>query len=215
MSKQWSPEWKSSKNPSKQRKYRENPPHHQRKKFLNARLAEDLQDKVGTGSIPVREGDRVEIMRGDFRGSAGEVEDIDTEEKKIYVEGVDRETVSGSETAVPVRPSNLEIQALELEDERRLEKYEVSEEDREDIRVEETEEPEEEEPETREEDVEEAGESGDEVDYEEIVSGTVDEVKQQVKEEDLDPGKVLETEEQNKNRSTLTSWLEKRVEDDE
>ncbi|MDY6776926.1 MAG: 50S ribosomal protein L24, partial [Candidatus Nanohaloarchaea archaeon] len=136
MAKQWSAEWKSSKNPSKQRKYRENAEYHHRKKLLNAHLDDDLQDKVGTGSLPLREGDKVEVMRGDFRGSTGEVEEVDAEEQKIYVNGVERETVGGSETSIALRPSNLKITALELEDDRRLEKYEVSEEDREEIQVE-------------------------------------------------------------------------------
>ncbi|MFB6167055.1 MAG: hypothetical protein ABEJ62_02220, partial [Candidatus Nanohaloarchaea archaeon] len=52
-------------------------------------------------------------------------------------------------------------------------------------------------------------------DYEEIVSGTVDEVKEKVQEEDLDPEEVLEAEKQNKDRVTLVEWLEERIEDEE
>jgi len=47
--------------------------------------------------------------------------------------------------------------------------------------------------------------------YEEIVEGTVDEVKDEVRNQDLDPVKVLEAEKEGKERKTLTSWLEKRV----
>jgi len=45
------------------------------------------------------------------------------------------------------------------------------------------------------------------VDYEELVEGTVAEVKEQVKEEDLKPEKVLEAEKENKNRKTLKQFL--------
>lgn len=49
-------------------------------------------------------------------------------------------------------------------------------------------------------------------DYEEIVSGTVDEVKDEVRDSDLNPEKVLEAEREGKDRKTLTEWLENRVE---
>lgn len=45
------------------------------------------------------------------------------------------------------------------------------------------------------------------VDYEEIVEGTVSEVKDTVEEEDVDPEKVLEAEKDNKDRKTLKQFL--------
>lgn len=48
------------------------------------------------------------------------------------------------------------------------------------------------------------------VDYEEIVEGTVSEVKDAVKEDDVDPEKVLEAEKENKDRKTLKEFLEDR-----
>ncbi|MDY6776920.1 MAG: 30S ribosomal protein S3 [Candidatus Nanohaloarchaea archaeon] len=56
-------------------------------------------------------------------------------------------------------------------------------------------------------------EQGEEVDYGGVVSGTVDEVKEAVEEEGLDPEKVLEAEQTNKDRVTLTEWLQNRVDD--
>lgn len=53
-----------------------------------------------------------------------------------------------------------------------------------------------------------------EVDYDEVVGGTVDEVKEAVEEDDLDPAKVLEAERDGKDRVTLTSWLEDRTDGD-
>lgn len=46
------------------------------------------------------------------------------------------------------------------------------------------------------------------VDYEEVVEGTVAEVKEEVEEEDLDPEKVLEAEKENKDRKTLKQFLQ-------
>lgn len=48
-------------------------------------------------------------------------------------------------------------------------------------------------------------------DYEEIVSGTIDEVKDAVAEQDLDLEELLRVEQQNKDRKTLKSWLESRM----
>jgi ribosomal protein L31E len=46
------------------------------------------------------------------------------------------------------------------------------------------------------------------VDYEDVVEGTVAEVKEEVKEEDLDPEKVLEAEKEKKDRKTLKQFLQ-------
>lgn len=51
------------------------------------------------------------------------------------------------------------------------------------------------------------------VDYDDVVAGTVAEVKERVKNEDLDPEKVLAAEQENKDRVTLTDWLERRADD--
>lgn len=48
--------------------------------------------------------------------------------------------------------------------------------------------------------------------YDDVVKGTVAEVKKDVEEKNLDPEKVLEAEKEGKDRKTLKNWLEKRVE---
>ncbi|MDY6769819.1 MAG: 30S ribosomal protein S3 [Candidatus Nanohaloarchaea archaeon] len=52
----------------------------------------------------------------------------------------------------------------------------------------------------------------DDTDYEELVEGTVEEVKDAVRDRDLVPEEVLEAEKAGKSRKTLTEWLERRVE---
>ncbi len=56
-----------------------------------------------------------------------------------------------------------------------------------------------------------ADSAADDTDYEEVVAGTVDEVKEAVESQDLDVRKVLEAEQANKGRVTLTDWLEDRL----
>lgn len=48
------------------------------------------------------------------------------------------------------------------------------------------------------------------VEYEEIVSGTIDKVKESVEKRNLDISKVLKFEKKNKDRKTLKEWLENR-----
>ncbi|MDY6773671.1 MAG: 50S ribosomal protein L24, partial [Candidatus Nanohaloarchaea archaeon] len=201
---------KGSSDPSKQRKFRENAPHHHRKRFLHSHLSESVREKIGTRSVPLRTGDKVEVMRGDFSGETGRVDDIDTEEEKVYVDGIERESVDESETTVPLRPSNLKITRLDLDDPRRLEKYEVTEEEKEEISVEPESEEEEATESEGEEDSEEEGGEEEEIDYGELVQENIEDVKETVEEERLDPEKVLEAEKENKDRKTLKEWLSDR-----
>jgi large subunit ribosomal protein L24 len=133
---EWKKSWKSSEQPQKQRKYRANAPYHHRQKIVSARLAEDVRETVGTKTLPIREGDRVEIMRGDWKDLSGRVEKIDFDNERVYVDGVERERVDGTETQIALAPSNLKLTKLELDDEKRLEKYDVSDDDKQEIQTE-------------------------------------------------------------------------------
>ncbi len=225
MAKQWSKAWKSSKNPSKQRKYRDNAEYHHRDRFVSARLKDKLQDMIGTKTMPVREGDRVRIVRGDYYGTYGDIRRVDRENYKLYIDGVNRETVSGSEVTVPIDPSNVIITEMNLDDDKRVEKYGLTDEEKREIRVEKVEEEPEEDvdEETDEtEDVEDAATDDEDaeetasadVDYEELVKENIADIKDTVREQELDPEKVLEAEQDNKDRKTLVEWLESRAEGD-
>lgn len=123
----WSPKWASSTQPRKQRKYRYNAPLHIRRKFISAHLSKELREKFGKRSVPLRKGDEVLIMRGAFKGFRGNVERIDLKKSRIYIEGVKRKKVDGSEVLVPIHPSNTMITKLSLDDKRRQEIFERKE----------------------------------------------------------------------------------------
>jgi hypothetical protein len=53
----------------------------------------------------------------------------------------------------------------------------------------------------------------DDIDYDEVVEGTVDEVKDRVEDDDLDPEKVLDAEKDGKDRKTLKEWLDSRMDE--
>jgi len=120
-----------SKKPRKQRKRLYKAPLHRRKAALSAHLSEELRVMYKRRALPVRSGDKVEVLRGDFRGHRGSVVRVDLNKMVVYVEGVRRKKVDGSEVNIPLNASNLRILELNLEDpkrkkilDRKVERYE-------------------------------------------------------------------------------------------
>ena len=106
--------------PRKQRKARYNAPAHARGKYLSASLSKDLREKVGTKSLPVKAGDKVRVLRGDFKGHEGEVLTVDYGSYKVTIEDVTLAKPDGTSTFLPVDPSNLMIIDADLKDDRRI-----------------------------------------------------------------------------------------------
>ncbi len=89
---------------------------HKQRKSIAAPLSPDLKEDYGFRSITVRVGDEVRVLRGDFKGMEGEVTEIDTDSKRLTVEGVETATADETEVSSPVHPSNVEITDLEDDD---------------------------------------------------------------------------------------------------
>jgi large subunit ribosomal protein L24 len=117
----WSKHWKSSKQPRKQRKYVYHAPLHVRHKLLSAHLSRELRERYKKRSLPVRKGDEVEVMKGKFKKKTGKISRVDMTKIKVYIDGITRKKVDGSEIPVPIHPSKLKIINLNLEDKKRLE----------------------------------------------------------------------------------------------
>ena len=98
---------------------------HVRDKFISANLNQTLRDELGVRSLGIRVGDRAKVMRGDDKGVEGIVSNIDRQEEKIYINNLDRQKIDGTMKEKPFNPSNLQLQALNLEDDERIEKYDV------------------------------------------------------------------------------------------
>lgn len=107
--------------PSKQRKRLYNAPYHMRGKIMSAHLSEDLSGTYGVRSLPIRAGDVVRIMRGDYKGVEGKVIRVNRKKYRIYIEGVTRQKVDGTTILVPIHPSKVEIIKLNLDDKFRKE----------------------------------------------------------------------------------------------
>lgn len=130
MKKKFSKNWVRSTQPRKQRKYRYNAPLHMRQKLVSAHLEKRLRQSYGKRSLPVRKGDEVVVLRGEFRKKKGNVTRVDLKRLKIFVDNVKRKKVSGQEVEVPIDPSNVMIARLNLDDRMRkksLQRKEIKE----------------------------------------------------------------------------------------
>lgn len=115
-----------AKKPSKQRKMIYEAPAHRLRKFLTAPLSDELRTTQQRRSYPVRKGDTVKIVRGDFAGIEGKITDIDTRRQRLFVEGVQREKTAGTSANVSVNSSKVRITKLNLDDKWRAESIKVS-----------------------------------------------------------------------------------------
>ncbi len=108
-----------SKKPRKQRKRKEKAALHKRHKMVKATLSEELREEYDTRSARVAQGDEVEIMRGDWAGETGTVDDVDLRDAKVRVDEITIERNDGEEVLKPLDASNLRITNLNLEDSER------------------------------------------------------------------------------------------------
>jgi len=120
MKKHFSKHWKASKQPRKQVKYRANAPLHIKHKFMSANLDKDLRKKYGKRSFPLRKGDSVKILRGEFKKKTGKVGLVDLKKLRIAIENLQRTKKDGSKINIWFDPSNLQIKELDLDDKKRL-----------------------------------------------------------------------------------------------
>jgi large subunit ribosomal protein L24 len=102
--------------PSTSRRRRYNAPSHIKRKFISAPLSPSLRAEHGTRSMPVIVDDTVSITKGDRKLSEGRVLRVDTKKIKIYIEGVTRTRTDGSMVQIPIRPENVIITRLNLND---------------------------------------------------------------------------------------------------
>jgi large subunit ribosomal protein L24 len=88
-------------------------------KLMSAHLSSELWEKYGRRSLPLRVGDTVKVLRGEYRGVTAKVVEVDRERQYVYLENVTRKRVDGTEVRVPVHISNVMIVQLDLSDEYR------------------------------------------------------------------------------------------------
>lgn len=107
---------KPVKDPRKQRKRLFKAPAHLRHKLMAAPLSPELSASKGVKTLPVKKGDTVRVMRGDHTGFEGKVNRVDLKRYRIFLEGLTREKVDGTNIFVSVHPSKVMIKNLKLDD---------------------------------------------------------------------------------------------------
>src|SRR2546427_4469096 len=82
--------------------------------MLSARLSDDLTARHKVRRIPLRTGDTVRIMRGEFADLVGKVEKVEYSTGGAFVEGMPREKAAGISSKLPVHSSKALIPTLNL-----------------------------------------------------------------------------------------------------
>ncbi|KAJ1762586.1 60S ribosomal protein L26A [Coemansia sp. RSA 2523] len=98
----------------KSRKAHFSAPSHLRRKLMSASLSKDLRKKHEVRSIPVRTGDEVVVVRGQYKGREGKVSAVYRKKWVINIERLVREKVNGATVPIPVHPSNVSVTALKM-----------------------------------------------------------------------------------------------------
>jgi len=122
MKSMFSIQWLSSTQPRKQKKYRYNAPLHTKGSFLHAKLSKDLRKKYSVRSIRVRTGDKVKILRGQFKAVENVVERVDVAREKIFVKDAELTKKEGGRVTYPINPSNVMITSVTTDDKKRFKK---------------------------------------------------------------------------------------------
>ena len=119
MKQKFSVKWKASKQPRKQRKFRANAPLHLRHKAVSANLSKELKTKYKRKSFPLRKGDAVKVMIGEFKKKTGKISLVSLMKTRVAIEGLQKQKKDGTKVNVYFNPSNLQITELNLEDKER------------------------------------------------------------------------------------------------
>ncbi len=102
--------------PSTARKRRYNAPNHLKRKYVSAPLSPSLRAEHGTRSLPIVQDDTVSVTKGDRKLSEGRVLRVDVQDCRVYIEGVTRTRMDGSTVQIPIKPENVMITRLNLND---------------------------------------------------------------------------------------------------
>jgi large subunit ribosomal protein L24 len=124
MKAKFSNSWNSSKQPRKQRKYVYNAPLHIKGKFVSSHVSPELRKKYVIRSFRLRTGDKVKVMRGQYKGKEEKVIEVNLKKQTIYLEKITITRVDGNTARIPFKPSNLMIVEFNMSDKKRKTKIE-------------------------------------------------------------------------------------------
>lgn len=124
MKRNFSNKWKASRQTRKQRKYAVNAPLNVRHNLMSSHLSKDLRKKYSRRSFPLKKGDKVIIMKGEFRKKTGKIDIVDYDSLKVTIESMQQQKKDGTKVNIKFDPSNLMIIEFNMEDKKRIESIE-------------------------------------------------------------------------------------------
>jgi len=98
-----------------------NAPAHLRGRYMSSLVDGALREKNPNlpRSVPIRKGDEVRVLRGDFKGKTGKVALVDRRDLRVEIEEITQEKADKKPGRRPVHASNLVIIRFDERDERR------------------------------------------------------------------------------------------------
>ena len=109
-----------SKQPRKQRKALYNFSNHQRSKLFSTRVADFLREEYGIKKLPIRIGDQVRVVKGEFTDFEGEIIEI-VSNQRVKVKECVFEKTDGTQFHPAIHISNLII--TKFKDERKMDQW--------------------------------------------------------------------------------------------
>ena len=97
-----------SKQPKKQRKALFTYQNHQRSKLLSTRVADFVREEYGIRTLPLRVGDGVKVVKGEFKNFEGEVLEI-TKNQRAKIKEATFDKADGTQFHPAIHISNLVI----------------------------------------------------------------------------------------------------------
>ena len=112
----------SSSKPGKQRKQHYTRELHILQKDFSMHLSKELRKSLDRRNLEARKEDTVKVMRGSekFVGKQGKITSINRKKRQVFIEGITRKKIDGTEIQVPFKPSNLLLVTIDEKDDRRF-----------------------------------------------------------------------------------------------
>ncbi|CAM9324910.1 unnamed protein product [Choristocarpus tenellus] len=86
---------------------------------MSSGLSKDLFEKHNVRSLPIRTGDEVMVVRGQFRNREGKVEQCYRKKFVIHIERITREKANGNTVSVGIHPSKVVITKIKMDKDRK------------------------------------------------------------------------------------------------
>ncbi len=86
---------------------------------MGVHLSSDLRKKYGVRTIPVRTGDKVRVLRGQYKKKEGKVERVNVKNEKLFITGIEFVKNEGAKLLAPISVSNVMAVELDMGDRKR------------------------------------------------------------------------------------------------